>query len=70
MLDNFPLFVSHIAGVMVSVPALSKIDHGFEPRPGKKRTIKLVFAASPWLPQNQDNMYDCSDMSMSRLLFQ
>ena len=32
----------HIDGVMVSVPALSAVDRGFEPK-----TMKLIFVAFP-----------------------
>ena len=32
---------------MVSVPASSAVDHGFEPRSVKPKTIELVFVASP-----------------------
>jgi hypothetical protein len=38
---------NRIGGVMVRVLAMSAVDHGFEPRLGKTKDIKLVFVASP-----------------------
>jgi hypothetical protein len=40
------MHINHIGGVMVSVLASGAVDHGFEPRWGKPKTIKLVFVAS------------------------
>jgi len=50
-------------------------DRGLDPRPVKKKTIKLVFVAFPpirsikektqnWLDRNQDNMSGGSGMSI------
>ena len=38
---------NRIGGVMVSVLASSAVDRGLEPQPGRTKTIKLVFIASP-----------------------
>ena len=55
---------------MVSVLALSAVDHGIEPGWVKQKTIKLVFVTFPlsmqylgeraktWLAENQDNLYE------------
>ena len=37
---------NRIGGVIVSVLALSAVDHGFEPRLGQTKTINLVFVVS------------------------
>jgi hypothetical protein len=67
---------------MVSVLALSAVDRGLEPRLGKtedyKNGICCFFAkhaalrrkSKDWLAQNQDNVSEWGDMSISGLLFQ
>jgi hypothetical protein len=40
-------------GVMVSVLASSVVDHGFEPRSGKPKNMKLVFVASTLSTQHK-----------------
>jgi hypothetical protein len=67
---------------MVSVLALSVVDHGFEPRSGQTNDYKIgicCFSAKhaalrikgkDWLAWNQNNVSEWSDMSTPRLLFQ
>ena len=67
---------------MVSVLALTAIDHGFEPQSGQTKDYKIgicCFSAKyaalkrkskDWMVQNQDNVSEWSDMSIFRLLFQ
>ena len=67
---------------MVSVLALSVVDHGFEPRSGQTNDYKIsicCFSAKHaalrikgkyWLAWNQNNVSEWSDMSTPRLLFQ
>jgi hypothetical protein len=50
---------------------------GSSPDQVKPKTIKLIFVVSPkgrkskdWLAQNQDNLSEWGDMSISGLLFQ
>jgi hypothetical protein len=71
-----------ISGVMISVLASSAIDRGFEPRSGQAKYFKIgiwCFSANhttlrrksqDWLAWNQDNVSECGDMSIHRLLFQ
>ena len=40
------MHINYIGGVMVGVLASSAVDHGFEPRSCKPKTIELVFVAS------------------------
>jgi hypothetical protein len=59
---------------MVSLLALSVVDHGFEPQSGKTKDYKIdicCFSAKhtvlrckskDWLAQEQDNVYEWSDM--------
>ena len=61
---------------MVSVLTLSAVDCGFEPQSCQTKDYKIgicCFSAKEneqRLAQNQDNVYEWSDMSISRLLFQ
>ena len=67
---------------MVSVLTLSAVDDGFEPRSGQTKDYKIgicCFSAKDtalrrkskdWLAQNQNNVSEWSDMSISELLFQ
>jgi hypothetical protein len=67
---------------MVSVLALSWIDHGFKFRSGQTKDYKIgICCDSPtraalrrkskdWLARNQDNVSEWGDMSVRRLLFQ
>ena len=67
---------------MVSVLASSAVGLGFDPRSGQNKdyTIDICcFSArhaalrrknKDWLARNQDNMFEWSDMSTRRLLFQ
>ena len=67
---------------MVSMLALSAVDHGFEPRSGQTKNNKIgicCFSAKhtalrgkskDWLARNQNNVSEWSDMSNCRLLFQ
>jgi hypothetical protein len=60
----------------------SAIDRGFESRSGQAKHYQLVFVAynakhaelrrnsKDWLVPNQDNVSECSDMYIRRLLFQ
>jgi hypothetical protein len=84
LLASSAVMVSLLASsaVMVSLLASSAIDHGFKPRSGENKTIKLVFCcfstkyaalrrkSKDWLARNQDNVSEWSDMSIRRLLFQ
>ena len=66
---------------MVSVPAWSSVDRGFEHRSGKTKDYKIgicCFSAKhaalrrkskDWLPRNQNNVSEWSDMSHRGLLF-
>jgi hypothetical protein len=67
---------------MVSVHASSAVDYrGFEPRSGQTKDYKIgicCFSAKhaelkrkskDWLARNQDNVSECGDMSIHRLLF-
>ena len=67
---------------MVSVLASSAVDPGFEPRSGQTKDYEIdicCFSAKhaalrrkskDWLPRNQNNVSERSDMSTRRLLFQ
>jgi len=44
--------LNHIGGEMVSMLTLTTVYHGFKPRSGQTKTIKLVFAASPLIMQH------------------
>jgi len=67
---------------MISLLASSAIDRGFEPRSGQTKYFKIsIWCISAnhatlrrknkdWLTWNQDNVYECGDMSIHRLLFQ
>ena len=67
---------------MVSVLALSVVDHGFEPRSGQIKDYKIgicCFSAKhaalrrkskDWLALNQDNVFEWGNMSICWLLFQ
>jgi hypothetical protein len=67
---------------MVSVLALSEVDHGFEHRSGQTKYYKIgicCFSAKhaalrrkskDWLAWNQNNVSKWSDMSTHGLLFQ
>ena len=67
---------------MVSVPASSAVDRGFEPRSGQTKGYKIgicCFSAKDaalrrkskdWLVRNQNNVSERSDMPTRGLLFQ
>ena len=67
---------------MVSVLISSAVDRGFEPRSGLIKDFKIglcCFSAKhaalkgkskDWLARNQNNVFDWSDMSTRRLVFQ
>ena len=69
-------------GVIVSVLALSVVDHGFKPRWGQTKDCKIGICcfstkhaalrrkSKHWLARNQNNVSEWSDMSISRLLLQ
>ena len=71
-----------IDGVMVGMLNSSVIDRGFESRSGQTKDYKIgicCFSAKhaalrrrseDWLARNQDNVSECFDMSIRRLLFQ
>ena len=69
-----------IGGVMVSILSSSVVDHGFEPRSDQDCKIGIrCFSAKHaalrrkrkgWMAQNQNNVSECGDMSICRLLFQ
>ena len=75
-------FYNCIVGVGVIELASSAVDRGFEPRSGQTKDYKIgicCFSAKhaalrrkskDWLSQNQDNVSEWSDMSISGLLFQ
>jgi hypothetical protein len=80
----FVVLFNCMGGVMVSMLARSAVDRGFEPRSGQTKTIKLEFAtlyfsakhtalrrkSKDCLAWNQDNVFELSDMSIRRVLFQ
>ena len=59
----------------------SVVDRGFEPRSGQTKDYKIgiyCFSAKhaavksnnkDWLARNQDNVFECGDMSIRGLLF-
>jgi hypothetical protein len=67
---------------MVSVLVSSAVDRGFEPRSGQTKDYNIgicCFCAkhaalrrknNDWLPRNQNNVSEWSDMSIRGLLFQ
>ena len=67
---------------MVSLLASSVVDRGFEPRSGHTEDYKIGMCclsakhatlrrkSKYWLARNQDNMFECGDMFILRLLFQ
>jgi hypothetical protein len=69
---------------MVSMFASSAVDHGFEPRSGQTKDYKIgitIYCFSTkhsalrrknkdWLARNQNDVFEWSDMSTCRLLFQ
>jgi hypothetical protein len=67
---------------MVSLLASSVVDRGFEPRSGHTEDYKIGICclsakhatlrrkSKYWLARNQDNMFECGDMFILRLLFQ
>jgi hypothetical protein len=48
-LDDQVLYINknHIDGVVVSLLALSVVDHGFEPQSGKTKGYKIGISSSP-----------------------
>ena len=74
--------IYHISGIMVSMLALSVVDRGFKPQLGQTKDYKIGICcfstkhaalkrkSTDWLIQNQNNVYEWSDMSTRRLLFQ
>jgi len=76
-------FQNHVGGVVVSMLALSAVNHGFELRSGQTKVSKIgicCFSAikhaalrrkrKDWLARNQDNVSEWDDLSIRRLLFQ
>ena len=73
---------TRIGGVMVNVLASNEVDRGFEPRSGQTKdyTIGICYFSvkqaalrsknKDWLPRNQNNVSEWSDMSIHGLLFQ
>ena len=67
---------------MVIVLASSAVNHEFEPLSGQKKNytngiccfsakhVALRRKRKDWLARNQDNVSECGDMSIQRLLFQ
>ena len=67
---------------MVSMPASSAVDRGFEPLSGQTKYYEIgicCFSAKhavlrskskDWLARNQNNVFEWSDMSTCGLLFQ
>ena len=65
---------------MVGVLASSAVHHGFKPRSGQTKEYKigmcyfsskhaaLMRKSKDWMAQNQDDVFECSDMSICRLL--
>jgi hypothetical protein len=86
LLNSYYYYLSHffnrIGGVMVSVPASSVVDRGFEPWSGQTKDYKIViccFSAKHaalrskskyWMPRNQNNVSEWSDMFARGLLYQ
>ena len=71
-----------IGDVMISVLASSAVDREFKPRSGETKDYEIgicCFSAKhaalrrkrkDWLVRNQDNVWECSGMSISGLLIQ
>ena len=86
LLNSYYYYLSHffnrIGGVMVSVPASSVVDRGFEPWSSQTKDYKIgicCFSAKHaalrskskyWMPRNQNNVSEWSDMSARGLLYQ
>ena len=72
--------LNRIGGVMASMLASSAVYHGFEPQSGQTKDYQIgiccfsikhaALRRKSWLVQNQDNVYEWSDMSIRGLLFQ
>ena len=75
-------YKKNFGGVVVSVPASSAVDRGFEPGSDQikdykigiccftARHIALRRKSTDWLSRNQDNVSVWGDMSIRGLLFQ
>ena len=73
---------NRIGGVMVRVLASSVVERGFEPQSGQTKDYKIGICcysaknvalrrkSKDRLTQNQDNVFECGDMSIRGLLFQ
>ena len=86
MLTSSGVMVSMLtsSGVMVSMLTSSAVDHGFQPRSGQTKDYKIGICcfsikhaalrrkSEDWLARdrNQNNVFEWSDMSTRRLLFQ
>jgi len=57
-----------IGGIMVRLLASSTFDRGVQLRSGQTKDYEIGICC--WLAQNQDNVSEWCDMSISRLLFQ
>jgi hypothetical protein len=67
---------------MVSMLALNTVDYDFKPQTGQTKNceigicslsaehISLRSKSKDWVAQNKDNVWEWSNMSSSRLLFQ
>jgi len=74
------IYCNRICGVMMIVLLSSAVDHGFEPLSGQNKNytngiccfsakhIALRRKRKDWLARNQDNVSECGDMSIQRLL--
>jgi hypothetical protein len=74
--------INHIGGVMVSILASSSKYCGLSPRTGQTKDYKTsIYSFSAkhtalrrknkdWFARNQDNVFECGDMSIRGLLFQ
>jgi hypothetical protein len=72
---------NRIGGVMVSMLASSAVNCGFEPQSGQTKDYKigiccfsgkhaaLMRKGKDWSAQNQNNVFEWSDMSTRGLLF-
>ena len=81
-LHYYSICVNRIGGVLFSVLDSSYIDRGFELRSGQTKDYNIgicCFSAKnaalrrkskDWLAPNQDNVFECGDMSIRGLLFQ
>ena len=73
---------NHMNGVMSSVFASSVVDYGFKPKLNQTKDYRICICcfsakhttlrrkSKDGLAQNQDNVFEWSDMSTRRLLFQ